>query len=71
MLDNGLLLCHNKCTEQTEANMLITARTDSARQVRNAYRGYLRCGYSRHLARKLAKLMAEDARAGVYPLHAY
>ena len=51
--------------------MLITARTDSARQVRNAYRGYLRCGYSRHLARKLAKLMAEDARAGVYPLHAY
>ena len=53
------------------ANMTITAQTENARKVRTAYRDYLRCGYSRRLARKLAKLLAEDAKAGVYPLNAY
>lgn len=51
--------------------MTITAQTKNAATVRIAYRNYLRVGYSVRLARKLALLLVADARAGVYPLHAY
>jgi hypothetical protein len=52
----------------TKGMHTVTRYSDAALAIMAAYRNYLRNGYSRRLARRLAALMVADARSGVYKI---